>query len=354
MDRIADWFGADVLDERLDRIRRFWGGEGRYLVTVQSTTASYRQCFDDETIVARALENLEHQATLPGVNLPTFFPDFGTVSTAKHWGGEPHFDSTGGNLFVEPVAQTAEEALAIEPRPVDDPDLDTARALRLYRTLCDRLETDRLWLRTPDFQGTLNTAGLVMNQEELFMAMATDPDAVHAFLDRVNAFLIAFADHCKRETDGRVIGSIWPYTLLPADLGMSFTEDLMPLLSADMFGEFGIPQVERFSRAFGGVHIHCCGQWAHQVANLAGADANVRAVEFHHPFTTLEAVAPLAGRSVFVPYYNADADGHAFPGLGAFYEHLLATAGPDARFWFAFPEDNADALAFVERHGEAG
>ncbi len=353
MDQIHAWFGEETLQDRLRRIRRFWQGEGRYLVTVQSTRAAYRQTFDEAGILDGVVDNLEHQATLPGCDLPTLFADFGTVSTAKYWGGTPRFDSTGDNIFLDPVAETVEEALAREPAAVNDPDQDAAFALRLYHRACERLGTEDLWLRTPDFQGTLNTAGMVMNQAQLFMAMAMEPEAVETFLEKANAFLIAYADHLKQETGGRVCGNIWPYTFLPADLGMSFTEDLMPLLSDEMYATFGVPQLERFSHAFGGLHIHCCGQWGHQVENLANADARILAVEFHHPFTTVEELAPLAGETVFVPYYNGDADQDRFPGLGAFYAHLLETTDASVRYWFPFPEDNEDALAFVEHYGAA-
>ena len=161
MDRLRTWFPS--YDDDLARVERFWQGEGRVVASLYPTVYAYRQSFDDAKILSEAPRFLKAQAAQPGLNLPSFYPDWGTISTAKYWGGTPRFDSTGDNIFVDPVAQTVDEARVLDPLPVADPTMDAHRALELWRALCQRLETDALWLRTPDMQGPLNTAGLVMN-----------------------------------------------------------------------------------------------------------------------------------------------------------------------------------------------
>lgn len=239
----------------------------------------------------------------------------------------------------DPVARTLEEALAITPRPVDDPALDAVRGLRVYRRVCERLETDRLWFRTPDFQGTLNTAGLVLDQQELLIAMHTEPELVHAFLDRVCAFLIDYGRYLVRETGGKVCGNIWPYTFLPADLGLSFTEDLMPLLSVELYQEFGLPYVARLRDAFGGVHIHCCGDWGRHAPSFPAAGLAPRAVEFHDPFTTIDELAPLAENTVFATYLIADRQDR-YRDAFDYYRRLLAET--PYRYWFPLTGESAE------------
>ena len=73
----------------------------------------------------------------------------------------------------------------------------------------------------------------------------------------------------NRKTGGRVCGNIWPSTFLPCDLGLSFTQDLMPLLSVEVYEEFGIPCLERLGAEFGGLHLHCCGDWGRHAPALA-------------------------------------------------------------------------------------
>jgi len=346
-DHIAQWYGAARLQADRDRVQRFWAGEGRALATLMLWPCPYRQSLDDATMLDLAPRQLEALAALPGLTTPCLHADFGTVSMPRYWGGE-RYQHANGQIHIRPVARTLEEALELTPAPVDDPDQDATRALRLWRTLCDRLETDHLWLRTPDFQGVLNTAGLAMDQQELLMALLLQPDLAHEFLTRVCDLLIAYQRFLRDETGGRVCGNIWPDTFLPAAVGVSLTEDLMPLLSADAFREFALPGLRRYAQAFGGLHLHCCGDFGRHAEALADPHLNVIAVEFHHPLTTLEQLEPLARQAVFVPMLDSWTR-HEFRTPLQFFEHLLATTPEHYRYWFILSDDTPEAREFVER-----
>ena len=337
-------------DKLIQRATDFWNKQERYLVSVYSEKYQYRQCCNDQTILESAPGHVAHQRSLPGVNFPTFFADFGTVTNGTFWGGKPRRDSTGENIFLDPVAQTIDEALALDIMPPDHPDLDAARALRLFRELRSRPELEDLWFRTTDFQGPLNTAGLVLKEEELFVAMYTDPGKVHAFLAKVTDFLVELGRYFMRESGSRVCGNIWPYTFLPCDLGLSITEDLMPLLSPEQYREFGIPYVKRLADEFGSLLIHCCGPWGRHVENLAAAGINICGVEFHYPFTRIEELAPLADTTVFVPYLMVEKQ-NEFKSHAEYYDHLLMTTGDNYRYWFPFYFENGESLQFAKDHG---
>jgi len=344
-DQIAAWHGAERLRADLDRVQRFWAGEGRALATTITWPFAYRQCLDDEQMLAMAPRQIEAQAALPGIAIPCFHADFGTVSMPRYWGGE-RYRHGNGQIHIRPAARTIEEAMVLEPAPVDDPDQDAARALRLWRTLCERLDTEHLWLRTPDFQGVLNTAGLVVDQQELLMALLLQPDLAHEFLRRVCDHLIAVQQFLRRETGGHVCGNIWPDTFLPASVGVSFTEDLMPLLSAEAFREFAVPGLRRYAEAFGGLHIHCCGDYGRHAETLADSALHVIAVEHHHPLTAIEQLAPLGGKTVFVPMLNGWVR-HGFRSPVEFFRHLLDATPGEYRYWFILSEDTPEAREFV-------
>jgi hypothetical protein len=350
MDTLLQWFGIDEYKRRLERIHAFWGGSERFLVTVNSSESIYRQMFDAKRILELMPQNLEAQARLPGVNLPTFFADFGTISTAKYWGGRPRFDSTGRNIFLDPVADSTEKALAIVPLPIDHSEMDAARAIQLYNASAERLETSSLWLRMPDLQGPLNTAGLVVKQENLLVEMYTAPNSVHEFLARVTDLLIRYARYFHVNTQGRVCGFIWPYTFFPCNIGLSMTEDLMPLLSAELYEEFGIPYLEILSREFGGLQIHCCGDWGRHAPTLKRSRTSIVAAEFHYPFTRMSEIECLAQDTVFIPYISIDKQDD-YASVTDYYESLLASTSETHRFWFAFPEETEEAIAFAKRHG---
>jgi hypothetical protein len=178
--------------------------------------------------------------------------------------------------------------------------------------------------------------------------MYADPDNVHAFLDRVCNFLIAYARYLRRETGDKVCGNIWPYTFFPSEMGISLTEDLMPLMSADLYGAFGIPYLQKIQQALGGLHIHCCGDWGRHAQNLKEAGLDIRAAEFHYPATTIEELACLAEDTVFIPYILLDRQDE-FASVTEYYRHLIE--GTDCRFWFACAEDSPEMLDFAAEYG---
>jgi hypothetical protein len=344
-DKIREWFGD--IEATRERIDAFWAGGGRFLITVETSAHGYRQDFDEAGVLGRIGPNLKAESEMPGANMPVIFADWGTISTAKYWGGEVKISDE--YIFVEPAAQTIDEALALSPRPVDDPEMDAYKAVARYRAVSESLGTDALWLRTPDMQGTLNTAGLIMNQDEFLMALYTETEKVHTFLGRVSDFLIEYALYLRRETHNHICGNIWPYTFFPSDLGLSLTEDLMPLLSAEKYAEFGIPYLLKLQQALGALHIHCCGKYGHHVENLRKSGLKLKALEFHYPATTLEELEPLAEDTVFIPYIILHKQ-EEFASTVAFYRHLIEHAGPEFRFWFACADDSEEMLAFAEEY----
>ncbi|MFC1569162.1 hypothetical protein ACFL4L_02900 [bacterium] len=348
MDKLLEWFGRETYESRLQRIRAFWSGEGRFIVTVNTAAANYRKIFDEAKILSLAPQNLKAQSQLPGVNLPTFFADFGTISTAKYWGGTVRFDSTGENIFIDPVAENVEQALSIKPYSIDHEKMDALPALNLYKSVCQFLETESLWFRMPDFQGPLNTAGLVVNQENFLTDMYISPNQVHLFLQQVTEHLIRYAKYFYEHTEGRVCGYIWPYTFFPCDLGLAVTEDLMPILSPELYQEFGIPCLETLSDTFGSLQIHCCGDWGRHASLLKESRACIKAVEFHYPFTKIDELDCLVPETVFIPYISLEKQ-NEFTSVTHYYETLLTSTDEKYRFWFAFPEASEEAVAFIQR-----
>lgn len=345
MDTICQWFPN--FDRHLEIVHQFWQGNGRYIVSVDTWQHPYRQLDDPAAMVSTAITHLEYASQLPGCNLPWFAADFGTVSTAKYWGGTPERDSTGENIFIEPVAQTISDALVLIPAAIENDQQDAARAIALCHELNEKLYSDRIWLRTPDNQGPLNTAGMVLNQEELLMALYTDADDVHRFLHQVTDHLIAYQQWLRNNSGGKLCGNVWPHTFLPPEYGVALTEDLMPLMSAKSYADFGIPTIRRMADALGPLHIHCCGEWGRHVPALEQSDIPICAVEFHYPFTTVDDVLPLAETgTVLVPMIVLDKQDE-FETICDYYRHLLDHTDSHIRFWFACSDDAVGALDFA-------
>ena len=330
-----DCFTRDRINQTLDVFRAFLRGERREPLLTVHAPLDYRQNPDPEKLVEGACAQIAADAVSgePHV-LPTFWPDFGTVSTAKLWGGKVMQASNGGGVHIEPVAPTLSmiENLTIHQTFEES---DFHQGITLYRQVCERLETDDVFVRTPDFQGPMNTLALLTDQTELICGLYEEPELVERALDHVTDTLIATFRRF-RDTVGpaKVIGNIWPFITLPDGQGVGITQDYMPLLGPELYERFELPRLKRIADAFGGVYIHCCGEYTQHLPALARADFKIWGIEVHYPYTKLWDVYDVLGdRVAYTPYL---APGVAeYPALVDLCREFARRDCASARFWFA-------------------
>ena len=328
-------FSTERIDQTLERFRAFLRGDQREALVTVHAAFEYRQNPDPESVVAGACAQIQADAAAvePDV-LPTFWPDFGTISTAKLWGGKILTASHGGGVHIEPVAPTLPELAKLSLRQTFE-ESDYQQALLLYRRVCERLETDQIFIRTPDFQGPLNTLALLTDQTELMCGLYEEPELVEHALDQVTDTLVAYVQRFRQAVGpAKVIGNIWPFVSLPDGQGVGITQDYMPLLGAELYERFELPRLKRIADAFGGVYIHCCGEYAQHLPALARADFKIWGMEVHYPYTKLwDVYAALGDRIAYTPYVAAgDAN---FPTLGDFCRELACRDCAAARYWLA-------------------
>jgi len=314
----------------MQSIHEYWRASGNRCIVTTVRPHTYRQR-PPEQMYAEALAIITDWEG-DGVNMPAeFCPDFGTISMAKAWGGRPEV-TDHGDVFIHPVSGDLDEILAIKPGPNTDGEI----AAELYHRLVRETRRENMLFRTPDCQGVLNTAAMIMQQEELMVAMLTDPDKVHAFLEAVCENNIRFLKDALAAV-GHIDGAVWPFIWLPHTVGITITEDYMPLLSVEMYREFGIPYLKRIADEFGGVFIHCCGDYARHLPTLAEAEINILGLEFHHPYTTLADVQEHFDDIVLAPFLNREGE-CGFDDTPAFVEHCLGNLAGKNRLWLAYAD----------------
>ena len=306
------------------------------------TRPDYRQDTDPDRIVTRACECIRaDMASGEEDILPTFWPDFGTVSTAAMWGGAIIPPEGERRIHIEPIVQLANQLGSLSPCLFEESDFQ--RALDLYREICKRLETDEVFVRMPDLQGPLNTLSLLIPQTELLCAFYEDPASIHAALDHITDTLIAVT---RRFLDAAgpswVAGGIWPYLSLPGDLGICMTEDYMPLIGPDHYQAFGIPYVKRIADAFGGVQIHCCGVYGQHLPALRNGGFKIWGLESFYPQTPVWDLFEIFGADIAY-LVGISPDGLAdFPTRAAYADAIANHGCADARFWWCATTDEEE------------
>ncbi len=340
---MATHFSAERISATLARARAFWRGEWSGPLVSIYHQPTYRQEPDAERMVAGAVDCIRRDGAggEPDI-LPTFWPDFGTVSTAAMWGGKRIPATDGGSPHIEPVGASVTELLALTPCVYEESDFQ--RGAALYRQVCDRLGTGEVWTRTPDFQGPMNTLALLMDQTDLMCALYDEPEAVKVMLARITDTLIATV---RRYIDDvgvdRMIGNSWPFVILPADMGICITQDYMPLLGPEVYLDFEVPELRRIAEAFGGLCIHCCGTYGRHLRTLRDPALKVLGLEMFVPPTPPARVHEVFGPDiVYIPNLGPGAETQ-YKDWFDFVPHLASSRYPDVRWWIATCHEWVDA-----------
>jgi len=268
-----------------------------------------RDCLDPETVLRSQLAALAKQARqgfiddrvlsigpLSGVTgwLPEVFG-----CRTRWWAGRP--------CFPEPLFN--------DPKRIDDlkPHFEGSK---LYRAALEqmrffrRIVGDRIPVTMPDLQSPVDVASMIMDTTPLVYAMMDDPKRVHALLRMITDATIAACRAFRRE-----MATDWPANQLGwwTPRGIFMSDDLLAVLSPDLYREFAVPYNEALGEEFGGVALHSCGRILHNLENVAGTKG-ILALNTHDPGAVCAPV--LKDRAALI--------------TGGVHEHMMATH-PDSR-----------------------
>jgi hypothetical protein len=181
---------------------------------------------------------------------------------------------------------------AVRPLAGDDPnrvfdlpqpsvtDGELGRILEFTRYFLEHTGA-RIPIRITDVQGPLDSAALILGHNNFLMAMVTHPQAVHHLLHRVTDLTIEVVQAYRsliQAYGGEFVPTI-NYPWMPDGMGVQVAHDECVMISSAMHDEFAVPYLNQISDAFGGVFIHSCGKWAHQIESLRKVH-HLRGLEF--------------------------------------------------------------------------
>ncbi len=252
---------------------------------------------DPEKFLRAQLAEIDDELALEGDFVPCLCPAFGVINIPSAFGCEVvwHEDNFP-SVKPLPLADPA-EVYAL-PRPTVQSG-EMGRILATTRHFIERTG-GRLPIRLTDIQGPLDSAALIMGHTEFFAALKTHPREAHHLLQMVTDFTIAAAKAQRdvvRSAGVEFVPSLFqPW--MPDGFGISVSNDASVMISADGHDEFCVPYLDQISDAFGGLFIHSCGNWLHQLPSLARV-RGLRGLEFGVSETPFAPVAEyFGGRTV--------------------------------------------------------
>lgn len=230
--------------------------------------------------------------------------------------GSPILYEEDGEPKVLPVIRSVEEFERIGP-PRDGEEAN--KALAFLRYLHERRE-DGWVVSQIDTQGPTDTASLVWDYTDMLAGGYTDPDKLHALLEAITRYTIDLAER-QRAIAPELSMNHNPGLWLPPGMGISVSEDLLAVVGPDWYRQFGTPYNERLAEACGGVFVHSCGNFTHNLPVLR-EHGRLRGLNFNLGEVDIEPLLDaLAGRTVLVPRTGLPG---GLPKLRRYTEHLRA------------------------------
>ncbi len=252
---------------------------------------------DPEKFLKAQLTEIDDQLALEGDFVPCLCPAFGVINIPAAFGCE--------------VIWHEDNFPSVKPLPLADPHevydiLPPAMSSGVMGRILDTTRTfmektgGRFPIRLTDIQGPLDSAALIMGHTGFLAALRTHPWEAHHLLQMITDFTVACAKAQRevvRKSGGEFVPSLFqPW--MPDGFGISVSNDACVMISADEHNEFCLPYLDQISSAFGGLFIHSCGRWLHQIPSLARV-RGLRGLEFGVSETPFAPVAEyFAGRAV--------------------------------------------------------
>lgn len=173
-----------------------------------------------------------------------------------------------------------------------------------------------------DLQGPMDTAYLVWDSCDFMVAMYEHPKEVHHLMRLCTDLTIKFVKEMRSRVT-EFVPAHFPPVYLPDGMGIALSEDALAVLSSHLYEEFSLPYINELSEEFGGVIIHSCGNFEHQLSVLEKVK-DLRGLNFGVSETRFEAVwERFGGRTAVIPHCSTEVIVAKFKNAAEWVEHVL-------------------------------
>lgn len=220
--------------------------------------------FDKEKMLKQQVHDILLSLQIDSDHVPGLWPYHGTGVLASAFGCETIWPADK-DPWTKPVIMKPEDIYSLkEPDPQSSGLLPKVLETIKYFGSETR---GKVPIKLTDMQGPLDTASLVWDYTSFMRAMHTNPSEVHLLLKMVTDLVI---EYTKVQFE-LVQDPYYPSDCFPRDIkerGIGISDDLAAVVSPAMYRTFGAPYNSLISQAFGGLHIHSCGDYSHNLDTM--------------------------------------------------------------------------------------
>jgi len=195
---------------------------------------------------------------------------------------------------------------------------------------------ERMPIRVMDFQSPFTTVEQMLGSELFFTMPYDEPKRLHAIMDVVTDFAIAFFLAQRAAAGPNACPGIWPPLWFPREAGIQMSDDNLVNVSPEVYEEFVVPYNNRIADAFGGLFLHSCTitepalPALKKLRRLTGVNCDIST-----SVSTERLLQEFGAHTVVAPhaYINTNTD---FRDYGAFMRATLSGWRPGLRL-FVYP-----------------
>lgn len=285
-----------------------------------------------ETMIDEQLSLIKIRTAYPDDCVPFLYPYLGVGVYASAFGCEIIFPENQ-DPWTKPLLrlENIEDVYSLEtPNPQDGLLGKVLEYVNYFQK-----ERGEYPIRLTDTQSPIDSASLIMKYEEFLLAMYTNPKEVHHLLKMVTELIIKFAKLEKSIAKGFTPNHS-PQIYQPADWGICLSDDLIAVLSPELYKEFALPYVNILSEEFNGVFLHSCGDFSHNLENLSKIK-NLRGIDFGVTEMPIEnMVEKLADKTLFVCHLGLNTKLH-FNDTFEYLDYIFQRRKPDTHLFILIP-----------------
>jgi hypothetical protein len=287
------------------------------LFSVEGTDTVRTRLQDPEKFLCAQLEEIQGQLAFRGDFVPALTPTVGVVTIPSAFGCEVVWQEMNFPA-VRPLIKDPEKIPDLEMPSLHDGEL--GRVLDYTRYF--RQQTNGQYpIRLTDIQGPLDNASLLMGHNTFLLAISTHPELVHRLLQMITDLTIAFVREQRKVAEDFVPSLMQPW--IPDGWGISISNDDSVMISSRHMEEFGVPYFNQLSDAFGGLYVHSCGNWTHQIPALEKI-RNLRGLEFGASETPFPAVQEHFGGKVVLACRVGLNKDYKFKGMADYVREIMS------------------------------
>jgi hypothetical protein len=251
------------------------------------------------------LSQLEKRAMIEDDYIPSLYPGYRQNMIPSGFGAREIIKQNATQYWTEPLIKKVEDISSMPEFDINKK--NCALSLLLENIKYFREETKGyLPIHLSDSQDAMANASSLMDINDYFIAMYSNPEQVHALHKLCNNAIIQFIDAQIEAAQGDYIGmnTFW-FSWIPPGEGLSLSIDVLAMVSPENVKEFVLPYLDVLADRYKGILLHSCGNWTHNMKAIKGT-RGLKGIDFGVTESSLEeAINTFGETSIMFALHNS-------------------------------------------------